>query len=69
MRLFMRVSIFVKQNGKEIQLTIERLNATYVIRREAKGVGVNVMVSREHYGFWITGMAKTQGMAKLMNSN
>lgn len=60
---------FVRENGKEIQLTIERLNATYVISREVKGVGVNITVSREHYGFWITGMVKTQGMAKLMNSN
>ena len=36
MRLFIRVKILLGQNGKEIQLTIERLNATYVISREMK---------------------------------
>lgn len=71
METFVRVSIFIKQNGKEIQLTIERLNATYVISRELKCVGVNMTVGYvgEHYGLSIFGMSKTQGMAKLMNCN
>ena len=67
MRLFM--SIFIWQNGEEIQLTIERLNATYVISREAKSPVVNISVAGKHYGTCIAGMAKTQGMANLMNSN
>lgn len=69
MRLFIRMSIFIWQNGEEIQLTIERLNAMYVISREAKYLGVNISVAGKHYGTCITGMAKTQGMANLMNSN
>lgn len=64
-----RVSIVIRQNGKEIQLTIEILNTTFVISREVKYVGVNITVGGEHYGLWIIGMLKTQGMAKLMNSN
>lgn len=69
MRLFIRASTFTRQNENEIQLTIERLNATYIISREAKCAEVNITVGGEHYGLWIMGMAKTQGMAKLMNSN
>ena len=69
MRLFIRMSIFTWQNGEEIQLTIERLNATYVISREAKYLVVNISVAGKHYGTCIAGMAKTQGMANLMNSN
>ena len=69
MRLFIRMSIFTWQNGEEIQLTIERLNAMYVISREAKYLVVNISVAGKHYGTCIAGMAKTQGMANLMNSN
>lgn len=67
MKLFM--SIFIWQNGEEIQLTAERLNAVYVISREAKYLAVNMSVAGKHYGIRIAGMAKTQGMANLMNSN
>ena len=67
MKLFM--SIFIWQNGEEIQLTIERLNAVYVISREVKYLVVNMSVAGKHYGTRIAGMAKTQGMANLMNSN
>ena len=69
MRLFTRMSIFIWQNDEEIQLTIERLNAMYVISREAKYLVVNISVAGKHYGTCIAGMAKTQGMANLMNSN
>lgn len=69
METLVRVSISIKQNGKEIQLTIEKLNGTYVISREMKCVRVNISVCGEHYGLPISGMSKTQGMAKLMNSN
>ena len=77
MRLFMSIfgkinylaKFFIWQNGEEIQLTIERLNAMYVISREAKYPVVDISVAGKHYGTCIAGMAKTQGMDNLMNSN
>ena len=63
------MSIFIWQNSKEVQLTTERLKAMYVISREVKCVVVSISVGGEHYGLWIIGMAKTQGMTKRVNSN
>lgn len=48
--------IFIRQDGKEIKLTIERLNGMYIISREVKCVGVHISIDGEHYGIWITGM-------------
>lgn len=65
----MRVNNCRWQNDKEVQLTIEGLNTTCVISREAKCVGVKVTIVGKHYGVSIAGMTKSQGVAKLMNSN
>jgi hypothetical protein len=57
------------QNDNEGQLTIEGLNATYIISRQVESVEVKVTVVGVHYGVWIPGVPKPQGMAKLVDGN
>lgn len=52
-----------------ILLTINWLNATYVIWREGKFTGADVGIIGEHESSLIIRMGETQGMAKLMSSN
>lgn len=52
-----------------ILLTINGLNATYIIWREGKVAGADVGVIGEHQSPLVTRMGETQGMAKLMSSN
>lgn len=53
----------------EVQLTIEGLNATYVVIRQAECIGVKETIAGVHDWVWIVGVMQPQGMAKLMNSN
>lgn len=53
----------------EVPLTIEGVNASYVIIREAECVGVKETIAGVHDWVWIVGMMQPQGMAELMNSN
>lgn len=52
-----------------ILLTINRLNATYIIWRKGKFTGADVGIIGEHESPLIIRMGETQGMAKLMSSN
>lgn len=52
-----------------ILLTINGLNATYVIWREGKFAGADVGIIGEHECPLVIRMGETQGMAKLMSSN
>lgn len=52
-----------------ILLTINGLNATYIIWREGKFTGADVGIIGEHESTLIIRMGETQGMAKLMSSN
>lgn len=52
-----------------ILLTINRLNATYVIWREGKFTEADIGVIGEHQSPLIIRMGETQGMANLMSSN
>lgn len=60
------LAFFVKQ---WILLTINGLNATYIIWREGKFTGADVGIIGEHECPLVIRMGETQGMAKLMSSN
>lgn len=59
-------SLFLR---KWILLTINRLNATYVIWGERKFTGADICVIGEHQGPLVIGMGETQRVANLMSSN
>lgn len=52
-----------------ILLTVNGLNATYIIWREGKFTGADVGIIGEHQSPLVIRMGETQGMAKLMSSN
>lgn len=54
---------------KEILLTINGLNTTYIIWREGEFTEADVGIIGEHQSPLVIGMGETQGMPKLMSSN